>query len=366
MDSMNKLQNQFYNAVIAALGVNNQYFQFYSSGTNLQTDADLWGFQNQIPPYSLTWNPLTYSASPFFSQYTDLINELSFPESKFKSDIGSDNYDNWIVYLNSLKPSPAPNTIPNLFQKWALINCPSKLSIGVSDLNAMIYVTGGQQQLKPYEGQPPIPVDFTNNMTDLKAALNKSPQVKFAMDSSSASGDVSGTWTGGVDLNYFGLWTDSSTYSLLNRKFSDSDVAVSFTLEKVTSVPFGPGKWYDSGLLHMTYAGNTEPLPWPTDPDPSWDDLFGNEGTMNYINLATTVADGISFELRSNAIFTEDEQNRIEENLGNGIWPLYDSTMNYTLSFDELGMLIKGTKAPGNPTLIGSHVSSIQNYLISG
>lgn len=365
IDQMNRLQNQFYNALTKALALNKQYFQLFSSGPIVKSDNDLWSLQDQIPPFSLTWNPLTYKAPPFFSQYADLVNELSFPKSKFENDIGTSNYEDWQRYLGNLKPQPAVNIIPSVFQRWAMINCPSKMAIGLSDLNSMTLMSCGQQQLKPYEGQNPLHVNFTNTLNDVKKSLNASSSKTIIMDSKSTDSNVDDTWTKGVDSCDFGLWADSSKSSLLNEKFSNSHVNVSIKFQKSTTLSFSPGVWYNSGLLHMAYVANQEQIPWPSNPNPSWNSLFGNKGTMNYLTLASTIVDGISFKLTSEANFTKDEQYRIIENLENGIWPIYDSEIIYTASFDKYGMTINGSKSIGNPTFIGAHVCSIENSLIS-
>ena len=197
--SMTTLQNRWYNSLCSELGLNRQTFQIIQPSLYLKNDSDLWALQNQIPPFSLTWNQWVYSTSLFFTEYAAVVEQLQFPQSKFESDIGSSNYQNWQNYLNTLSPPPSPNQLPQKFRHWAMINAPSVANKGASDLAQMVLIDSAKDAIKPYQEDNTKPINFAYTFSQLSSLLSQSQPASFMFDSSTTSADIGDTWTQGID-----------------------------------------------------------------------------------------------------------------------------------------------------------------------
>ncbi len=364
-DNMLHLQNQLYNQIVTGAGLTNNYFQLILPGSYVSDDLGLWNIQNLIPPFSLTWNNLAYQAVSFFNQYASLIGQLTFPQSKFEKDIGTDNYKKWMEYLKGINPPPPPNEQPVIFQKWAMFHCPDKMSVGIADLSAMVNIEGAKAQIRPYLGQNPKHVDFSDTFSELQTALNESGTITVSLDSKTSDKNVDNAWTNGTDQCYFGLWTDSSKDSILNKKFGNSHISSQITFNKWTLLKFSPGEWYNSGVLHQAYVAKNGQIPWPSNPNPDWQKLFGEQGSMRQVSFSVFVVDKIMFSMKSDADFSSDEQERIIQNIFNGLWPFYDSNMDNQVVFNEGGMSVHGETTSNSPVVIGCNVMQINKYLTS-
>jgi hypothetical protein len=121
MTSFLDLQNGFYNALCQGLGLSTGTFQVLQPSPPLpqSSNSALWAYFNNIPPFSLTQNYIASGGNQFFSDYKGLISALQAPPNNFVNDIGSDAYNAWLHYVNSITPPPAPHQLPNIFFSWA-------------------------------------------------------------------------------------------------------------------------------------------------------------------------------------------------------------------------------------------------------
>jgi hypothetical protein len=74
------------------------------------------------------------------------------------------------------------------------------------------------------------------------------------------------------------------------------------------------------------------------------------------------VVDGITATIISDTNFSKADQDIIEQNAIEGLWPFYIPESN-TVTFDENGMTIKTIKEPKKPFLLGALVLPISQYL---
>jgi hypothetical protein len=366
---MTILQNRWYTGLVSGLVLNPHLFQvLHPTPPILQNDTALWTLQNQLPPFTLTWNTWVYTTNQFLTEYATVVPQMQFPESTFEQDIGNDNYQAWTAHLKTITPPPPQHTLPTLFRAWALLHAPSVANQGTADLSRMVLIASAQAALTPYQGPNAKPVDFAETSAQLSWLLSQSPPAGLTVDSSTTSADVSDTWTQGVNPCFFGLWTGSWSSTPLSEKFATSHVQVDFTCAHRALLTSTPGAWYNSSLLHLAYSTNATP-PWPASADPTWDEVFGPEGTMQRLITSLLIVDGITATVTSDAIFDTADRTSIQQNSQSGFWPLYcpseptGGVVTNTVTFPQDTLQIQTTTAPGNPIVIGANVLSIAQVL---
>ena len=362
------LQNRWYNALVGALPLDRSMFQLVQpSGPMPVTDQALWASLDVIPPASLTFNRSILGAAQFFTEYAPMVGQIQFPQTALEQEIGEQNYQAWSAYLATLSPPPSDNQLPLLFQNWAARNAPSVASGGVAFLSRLVLLDAAQQALAPYQGPNAKPADFTGSYADLIQTLKASSGRNVSFDSTRASGDVRNTWTGGVDIGVDGLWAGSGSNSRLSRKFAASNVTVSAQFQAYTQWTAVPGPWFSSSLLNVAYSSQATP-PWAANANPSWNDLFGPDGSILRFIASLAVVDGSNVTVTSNALFGTTDQQTILDGAPLGFWPFYAPTLGGSVSNlvsfgSSRDMEIEIVTQPGNPLVIGANVLGIAQFL---
>jgi len=362
------LQNRWYNALVGALPLDPSMFQLVQpSGPMPVTDQALWASLDVIPPASLTFNRSILGAAQFFTEYAPMVGQIQFPQTALEQEIGEQNYQAWSAYLATLSPPPSDNQLPLLFQNWAARNAPSVASGGVAFLSRLVLLDAAQQALAPYQGPNAKPADFTGSYADLIQTLKASSGRNVSFDSTRASGDVRNTWTGGVDIGVDGLWAGSGSNSRLSRKFAASNVTVSAQFQAYTQWTAVPGPWFSSSLLNVAYSSQATP-PWAANANPSWNDLFGPDGSILRFIASLAVVDGSNVTVTSNALFGTTDQQTILDGAPLGFWPFYAPTLGGSVSNlvsfgSSRDMEIEIVTQPGNPLVIGANVLGIAQFL---
>ncbi|AOW98830.1 hypothetical protein BJP34_04620 [Moorena producens PAL-8-15-08-1] len=364
---MTVLQNRWYNGLITKLQLDPNMFQIPQPSLVLQSSQDLWAYQDVIPPVSLTFNTSIYKSYLFSDEYAAVISELEFPTNKFKQNIGEDNYQRWLTYLENINPPPPERQLPNLFRRWSILNAPSVMSVGVSDLSKMVLISAAQRGLRPYRNPNAKPIDFSGTYAQLVQLLDNSPGGSFDFDSQGSSDDVSNTWTGGYNVGLDGLWAGDSSTSRLNHRFALSSVTVDIQFQSYTVWTSTPGSWYNSSLLNIAYSNKATP-PWPINPNPTWDEVFSQDGSIQYFIASLVVMDGVKATITSDVSYSKTDQQTIHRNASKGLWPFYVPTKNGSVTNivtfgDSKGMKIETVAQPGNPIVIGNNVLGIAQYL---
>lgn len=366
IDLMITLQNRWYNGLLGNLPLSPQMFQISRPAAPLSaSDAALWACQNVNPPASLTFDRSAAASLSFFDDYAAVAIEMQFPECDFAQDIGEANAKAWTTYLATVQPPPTPDQLPLLFQSWAIMYAPGVVEVGVADLTEMALIGDGQQALAPYLGPHARPADFLGTWSDLLRTLNASSGASVAFDSRTASPDVKSTWTGGQDQGVCGLWTGSDRASRPSRRFAASRVTVNARFKSSTVWTSTPGPWYDSSLLHTAWSNQASP-PWPANPDPTWSEVFGPEGSLLRRISALVVVDGVDAVITSDTAYDSITQQRIQQNADKGLWPFYapsGGAVSNTVTFGQTGMRIETSMQPGHPVVLGENVIGIGRYL---
>ncbi|MEU1818432.1 hypothetical protein ABZ543_25075 [Streptomyces roseifaciens] len=367
------VQNQLYNALTQGLGQSNQTFQLLQPAAPLSTeggDTFLWTFLNNIPPLSLDQNYTQSGGNQLFSDYKGVMSALR-PATKIdvKQEIGEENFQNFVRYLQSLKPIPPVNQFPDIFFNWAMVNAPDVAQQGASAYAAIILdpIGSAQQALMPYMQRPPAPPDWARGYDALVRDLSQAPQRAFEMHSSTTSSDVSKTWSSGRRSVLFGLWRGSESTERLSEFFAQSEISIRASFGHVLSFQTNAGAWYGSSALGTAYSKKGDP-PWRSGSAITWDSTFGASGNIQRVTVNLLVADAMDISVTARTSFSQQDQQIIRGNSGFGLWPFYNGGREYGMTtntqFSDRGETTITTKSsPGVPVLIGVNVLPIGRFL---
>jgi hypothetical protein len=362
------LQNRWYNSLATHLNLDRSLFQIsYPLAPIIHSTRELWAIQNVVPPLSLTFNSSAYPTRVFSDEYAAVVSQLQFPLSKFRENIGEDTYQRWMTYLDKITPPPPDHQLPILFRRWSLLSAPSAMSVGVSDLSQMVLISRALDSFRPYRGPNAKMIDFREDRDQIVSTLNNSTGAVFIFDSSVTDDNVKDTWTKGNNNGLLGLWNGNDSKSSLSRQFALGHNRVSVTFKSYAVCISVPGSWYNSSLLNTAYVNQTNP-PWPVNPNPNWDDIFGQDGTMRRLIISLVMADEMRATVTSDCSFCKTDQEMIQRNASYGLWPFYIPSNNETVTnmvtFDNgKEMKIDTVVQAGNPIVIGNNILSIAQYL---
>ncbi|HEU4326468.1 MAG TPA: hypothetical protein VFS21_25225 [Roseiflexaceae bacterium] len=363
---MRVLQNKLFNCLAASLGLGTQNFQISIPAAPIPaSNTGLWSYLNVIPPRSLTFNR-SQPADAFFTQYAAVVTQLQYTPT-LETVIGAQAYADWSAYLATLHPLPPVCEQAPIFQTWANDNGYANIAMqGASNLSGQCIFEGQQRAVLPYQGPHARPVDFSGTYATLAETVQNASGAGLLFDSDRCSGDVSGTWAAGAQLDLMGLWTGSDPLESISQTFASSRIAIAGQLSHVLAWTATPGGWYSSGLLNLAYSTSASP-PWPQDADPSWEDAFGPGGSMLYFIASVLVGDGLNLQLTSGATFCASDQQIISAHAGQGLWPFYTPTgpaVTTTVAFDGDGHLTITTICKqGHPFILGAVVLPVAQYL---
>lgn len=366
LDAMTVLADELYNCLTTALGLSPASFQVSVPAAPLPaSDEGLWASMNVLPPQSLTFDR-DQGAAQLFPTYAAVVEQLEYAPS-LESVIGPTAYQAWVEYLATLDPQPTVCEQGQVFVSWANANGYSGVAMqGASNLNGECLFEGQQKAVAPYQGPKALPVDFVGGYDSLLRTVQASSGASVTFDSSTASGNVSGTWAKGQQLGVQGLWTGSDPRKFPSVRFASRRVQLTATLTHCTSWTATPGGWYSSSLLNTAYSSQATP-PWPVGADPSWSDAFGPSGSLLWLLGSLVVADGLELVVTSQARFGATGQEVINAHVGQGMWPFYmptGSAVTNAVDFDSEGrMTITTQSAVGNPFVLGGNVLGVAQYL---
>lgn len=363
---MEALQNRWYNRLVEQLDLDRSMFQLaIPLEPKVASDLALWAYLNFIPPISLT-RYRSGIVTSFFDEYASLASQLKFPTDEFRQEIGEDNFAAWTDFLEGQSPQPAAGQLPSLFLQWAITFAPEVAQIGASALSQFVLLHAGHGALSPYLGTEGKPADFLNTYDQLLNTLDHSHGRKLDFDSAGTTGEVSDTWSNGINDIGSGIWAANPPTSRMGRLFARHVVNVSVEFKAYANLPITPGAWYNSGLFQLAYSSQGS-QPWSSDANPDWQEFFGPQGSMQYLPASLVAVDGIDATLSSEAHCTPADQDLIARHARDGLWPFYcpDSDIcQNTVSFDQRGSMQLNTRIePGNPCFLGVNVLNCARYL---
>ncbi len=241
------------------------------------------------------------------------------------------------------------------------------MNVGISHLSQMVLINRAFKSLQAYQGSNAKTIDFSGDYAQIISTLDNSTGASFVFDSNLTDDNVENTWTGGNNNGLIGLDRGSCSNSRLSRRFALSHIRVNVEFKSYAVCTSVPGSWYNSSLLNIAYNNQNASL-WPINPNPTWEDVFGDNGSMPRLMISLVVADGMNATISSDASYSDTDQRTIQGNASKGLWPFYIPTNNSTVSnvvtFDNVnGMKIETVTQPGNLLMIGNNVLPIAQYL---
>ncbi|WP_228773436.1 hypothetical protein [Streptomyces eurocidicus] len=365
---MTALQNRWYNAVLKNLAASPSTTQLIQPAPPLEpSDTALWAHENTVPPASLTFNRQIAESAFLFREYDAVIQALSVPESTLVTAIGSAVHQEWLKYLRGLTPQPDEDRLPDVFYAWAMTYHPDIANEGASALRDIVRLKALQRFLRSYQGPPPKPAEYLGGSRELLSMLGNSRSTTISFDSATTSADVSGTWTGGVNKDFSGLWDGADRLDAITTGFARSVVTVEAELGAYVVWPVNPDpRWYDSSRLHEAYTKRSSP-PWASDPQLHWDMAFGEKsGRLRRAIASLLVVAGLTSVVTSDAVFPSDDQQAIRVKAAAGLWPFFVPTgggVTSNASFDNGRLRIETATPADKPLVIGAHVLPIARYL---
>lgn len=388
--AMSTLTAQWYNAVVAGCKLDQSTFQLFQSNQPVGTTSEsLWNILDVVPPLSVNnfFNPSQLNL--FSSDYGGVINNL-VPQSSstFMKAIG-DYYPSWIAYLKKgpKLPTVKPPNLPivQLFYNWAQMNMPpaqaqqaytayQQIAQGVVPVAVQMWLNagGGTGGVKAYNA----------TYGDLQSNLPSAPGCSFALDSSTASSDISHTWANGsVGGSYdFFFGSASASWDKLTMALSNAGLKINVKFDHLLAFvaaplakpstdpilsPYSP--WYSSSALGLAYHTSDNTV-WQPGTHPNWDDTFGSDGDLLRAATSLVIVDGITISTSSAVGFSSSDQQTFKAAAEGGFWPFFKASgsggWSHDISFDDQGnMAISSTNPQGNPNILGVTVSPISKLL---
>ena len=378
--SFQNVNNGFYNALVESLGLSRQHFALLQPSSPVLTTTNLWNhYFNLIPPEADFINLVLSSGSQYFDNYKAVWSSLqSAAESQYENKIPQNIRDQFDDFLTNRANPPSLSQLPALFRNWAFLRHPAYANIGATALaNALLDpIASGALRLVPYVGdptaQPPIPdrqPDWDEDIDSLKAELAVAPSRSIDYKQSTVSSDVSDTWAHGKTNVFFGVYRSDKNTSETSTIFSENEIQLSGSFGHVSTFSPVPGSWFSSAGMNIAYKDKDTSPPWVAGATKNWTNTFDSQaGSLSRFIASLVVVDTMNITFRSVAKFTVDDQTRITQNSGGGLWPFYntssDSGTNTQFNFSDGGeMTVAITSLPGVPIVIGANIFSAEDYL---
>lgn len=371
--AMETLTAQWYNAMVAGLGLDPQKFQLYQGPNSLvSTSQSMWNMFNAVPPKAVNSFYLDPAqANNFAPNYNVVLSALrATSTSDFQTCMG-DYYSKWQTYFNEHDPETwDPQGITNMFNKWALKNAPGKAGC-VNALNKIFIdpINMAQAMFSAAKGS----YAWNQTIDGLNKALSSGAKKTFTLDSKTGSSDLSHTWGGGTTSIFFDIFSfgGGASYDKLSESATSQGLNISAEFQKVTTFAAGPyaqkdsndpilseyEPWYYSAALSRAYKTKDNTV-WDPQSPTTWESMFGSNGIFQRMSSALVVADGVKITMTSSASYSTSEQEEIRGAAKAGIWPFFTisgqggSTTKVT--FDDFGKFTATTEiALGNPQVLG-------------
>jgi hypothetical protein len=370
----------FYNALVESLGLSRQHFGLLQPASPVLTTTNLWNhYFNLIPPEANFINLVLSSGAQYFDNYKAVWSSLqSAAESEWEKKVPKNVRDEFDDFLLTRPNPPSLSQLPALFRNWAFLRHPTHANSGATALaNALLDpIASGALRLLPYLGDPaadpPVPdrqPDWDEDIDSVKAQLAAAPSRSINYKQSTVSSDVSDTWAHGNTNVFFGVYRSDSDTSHTSTIFSENEIELSGSFGHVFAFSPVPGSWFSSAGMKIAFDLKDASPPWVPGAAKNWTSTFDpNAGSLARFIASVVVVDSMNITFHSLAKFTVDDQTRITQNSGGGLWPFYntssDSGTDTHFHFTDDGeMTVTITSLPGVPVVIGANIFNAEDYL---
>jgi hypothetical protein len=378
---------QYYNALCSAIGASPETFQTAQGSIGLGTTNDMiWQFFDSIPPASINqvFNP--GSMNSFAKTYGAVINNLNPQNGDAERAKLGNKYaawldfqkdpDNWPKDFDWSDPDAARKLRLALFNRFSVMN---GLDQGTTNaLRTILKQTDVVSEAIMMWGAADPKYAYTATATTLQQALNNGITKGFVLDSKTASSDTSNAWAkGSVSASYEEFTGEASAeWDRFTQDLQDCGFELNMQFNKLATLVGGPyGResatdadltdykpWYDSPALNTAYKNNNN-LVWQH-ASPTWDETFGENGSLKRTTTALFVVDGITSTMKSATSISTDRRAAFKAALDVGYWPFFKAHgdggwSNETTFNDDGSFTVTSTSKEGNPNVIGFAVQDL-------
>jgi hypothetical protein len=375
------LQNGFYNAFVAGLGMTGKPVQLVQpspplvvkAGAESSAAADklVWQYFNVLPTESLTGQYGQSGGAEFYTNYSALLSELTGSTPAAPTGYTDDIRKQFNHYLRHQHPMPPAAQWSQLFRNWAMLDYPS-LAVPVASWYAEIAldpVAAAQAAVGNYQGTSTAP-DWSQSYGDLLAQLEKAPALNsFDASTQSMNSDVESTWASGGSSGFLGLWGSSYSSSTLEQSFAQSQIEVTGSFAHLTSFIAAPGNWYSSAALALADASEQGGSPPWTTAAGHWAQYFDpQEGELARFVTGLIVASDMSLTITSDIQLSHDDATKITGNSSAGMWPFYTTNSASgsgaeIKKADATGLEYVITSEAGVPIVLGCLVLPVSEFV---
>lgn len=378
--AMETLNAQWYNALTSGLNLDPSTFQLMQGNSVVGSLSEtLWSVFNAVPPLSVNnlYNPSQFNS--FSSNYGSIINNLNQPGSnQFQNDMG-DYYPQWSQFLSTQSTLPSGG-IMELFQTWSQLHMPAGQAMQCYTDLANIYQGAVYTAISMWlqaGGSGASVKAYNITVEQVATKLAQAPSGGISMNSKTETSDISHTWAEGHVGGWFDMFSGegSGSYDDISQSLITSGLQISADFNHVITMAAGPlsqtsddpilsqyKPWYNAATLNLAYQNNNNVV-WKNSP-PTWDNMFGTDGSLLRVCSALVLVDGISISISSDATFSQSEQQEIKTHASGGFWPFFEANASggwsNNFSFDDEGKMTYTATCPvGNPVILGAIVTPI-------
>lgn len=370
--AMEELERQWYNSVVAGLGLEASTFQLLRPTVPLGATSDtLWEYFNNIPPLSLTNNFANSGGSHFYTNYRGVVAQLQAPGlSEFENFLG-DSLKEWNTYLSKLSPRPKLSELPEAFTEWAMTSGHAGIAVqGANELRSFSnnpILNAQTAALNESEFLGAVP-NFSGTIASLRAAIQRAEAHTISFNSETAKSDTSKAWAKGSVSGMIDFFNagGSASFARMSAQAAAAQMAVKAKFLHVMTFRAGPGSWYSSAALSAAYA-KSDNYTWKVG-TPNWESTFGPAGSLQRFATSLVVVDGIEMTLESQATFDSAQRQEIEAHASAGFWPFFSAHASggadkeVTFTSDGKMTVTSGLPA-GNPVVFGLNVMPAAAYI---
>lgn len=390
-DAINTFNQQWYNALITQAQLNSDTFQLAQGSLSLGTTSDIiWQAFDSIPPVSINqiFNP--GSINSFANTYGAVINNLYPQNGDAEERTLKDNYAAWVAFQKDPKNVPSDFDYSqedavkklrlSLFNKFALFN-----GIDQGTINAMRTILNqvdvvSEAMLIYLAAKPNFA--YTATINTLNSAINSGQQKTVSFNSKTQSSDTSNSWAKGSVFGSYGFFSAkaSTEWSQFSENLSSSGFELTVTFSKLATLVAGPyanvsttdinlskyKPWYYSSALNTAYKNNNNKV-WQHN-SPTWEETFGDKGSLKRNITGIIVVDGISSKMTTKTSVSSEKRDAFKVAAKAGFYPFFQAegeggwTHNVTFN-DDGSICVESSAKEGNPNVLGFLVSDLTSQL---
>ena len=181
---------------------------------------------------------------------------------------------------------------------------------------------------------PRVPL-YTPDSSEVARLVSCGSQFDFSLDSAGGAGARPPEI---LYPSYPSLVVNQPFYRF-NQITENGHFAFSEHFDKIASPPIRAGGWFSQAAFTQAYQSGG--AGWLTGPGTvTWDEMFGDHGTLKYISTGLVAVSGVDLQLRCFGMYSAAIFDSVKANKTNIIWPYYLSVPNlvqeYTRDSDSI------------------------------